>query len=145
MALNHYLNRLDPFREMARIQEEMNRLFNETANTGEGAFPPANVWADADEALVTVELPGVNPSDIHLSVQNDELLIEGERKEFQFKEDEEVHRQERRFGPFKRNVALPFRVDSSRIDAKYRNGVLNVQLPRPEAEKPRKIQIAASA
>jgi HSP20 family protein len=145
MSAHLYLNRMDPLMEMSRIQEEMNRLFNDTFGTGAAGFPPVNVWSDADEAWVTVELPGVNPADIRLSARDDELMMEGERKEFQVKEGEEVHRQERNFGAFKRSAPLPFKVDPSRIDAKYKNGILTVRLPRHEAEKPRKIQIAATA
>jgi len=145
MSREAYLNRLDPLREMSRIQDEMNRLFNDTFGAEYSAYPPVNVWSGADEALVTAELPGVDPVDIRLSIQNDELMMEGERKEFRIKEGEEVHRQERNFGAFKRSVPLPFKVDPSRIEAKYRNGILNVKLPRHEAEKPRKIQIAATA
>jgi HSP20 family protein len=145
MTAEWYLNRPDAFGEMARLRDEMNRLFNGAFAAGHSAFPPVNVWAEADEAVVTVELPGMDPAELHLSVQNNELLVEGARKEFQAREGEEVHRRERTFGPFRRSVPLPFKADPSGIEAKYRNGVLSVRLPRHEAEKPRKIQINATA
>jgi HSP20 family protein len=72
-------------------------------------------------------------------------VLEGNRKEFKPKDGDEVHRQERAFGTFKRGIPLPFRVQADKIEAGFKNGILSVKLPRHEAEKPRKIQIAASA
>jgi len=143
--LDDVFNRTGPFRELARIQDEMNRLFNSTMSTGTLAVPPVNLWATADEALLTAEVPGMDPAEIRLSVQDDLVLLEGDRKEFRPKEGDEVHRMERNFGPFKRSVRLPFRADAAKVEARFKNGVLSVRFPRHESEKPRKIEIAASA
>ena len=145
MMLDEFVDRSDPFRAMNLIQNEINRIFDSTLASGTGVHPPVNVWAGKEEAVVTAELPGMNPADIHLSVQDEGLLIEGERKEFKPKEGETVHRSERLFGPFRRIIALPFRVEAEKIRAVYTNGVLTVHLPKHEAEKPRKIQIEAAA
>jgi len=145
MILDEHTYRIDPFRSMEMIQNEMNRLFGITMGTMSQDHPPMNIWAGADEVVVTAELPGMDPAEVRLMVQNDELVIEGNRKEFKPKAEDEVHRQERIFGPFKRSVTLPFRVDAEKIRAKYSDGILTVTLPRPEAEKPRKIEIAATA
>ena len=140
-----HMNRMDPFRELSKIQDEMNRLFDSTFSAGGAEYPPVNIWSDADQAVVTAEIPGINPADIHLSIQNDELVVEGVRSEFRVKEGEEVHRQERTFGPFRRSVPLPYKTDAGKIEAKYKDGILKVRLPRHEAEKPRQIEIAAEA
>ncbi|MBN2201600.1 Hsp20/alpha crystallin family protein [bacterium] len=144
MMLEEFIDRSNPLRAMNLIQNEINRIFDSTLATGTGAHPPVNVWAAEDEAVVTAELPGMNAADIRLSVQDNSLMIEGERKEFKPKEGDTVHRAERRFGPFSRPVDLPFRVDAEKIRAVYANGVLTVHLPKHEAEKPRKIQITAA-
>ncbi len=144
MMLDEFIDQSNPLRAMNLIQNEINRIFDSTLATGTGVHPPVNVWAAEDEAVVTAELPGMNAADIRLSVQDNGLLIEGERKEFKPKENETVHRAERRFGPFSRSVDLPFRVDAEKIRAVYANGVLSVHLPKHEAEKPRKIQIVAA-
>ena len=145
MLLEDLIDRNDSVRAMNLIQNEINRLFDSTLAEAPGNHPLVNVWAGADEAVVTAELPGMAAADIHLSVQDDGLLIEGDRKDFKPKEGETVHRSERFFGPFSRVIALPFRVDAEKIRAAYANGVLTVRLPRHEAEKPRKIQIEAAA
>jgi len=145
MMYDHFIQRSDPFRAMGLIQDEMNRLFESTMGTAVRIHPPVNLWVADEEAVVTAELPGMESSDIHLSVQDDQLVIEGDRKEFIPKADEEIHRRERIFEPFKRSLALPFRVDAEKIHARYADGILTVRLPRHEAEKPRKIQIAGTA
>jgi HSP20 family protein len=145
MLLDAFTDRNEPFRAMNLIQDEINRLFDSTLTAAPGLHPPVNVRAGEDEAVVTAELPGLNAADIRLFMQDERLLIEGERKEFTPKEGETVHRSERFFGPFSRSIALPFRVDADRIRAAYVNGILTVRLPKHEAEKPRKIKIEAAA
>jgi HSP20 family protein len=141
MGLEGWLDRSDPFQEWSKIREDMNRLFEGAFQAPLAAYPPVNVWASEEEAVVTAELPGLAPADVRLSFENDELVLEGERKEYRPKEGDQVHRQERVFGPFKRAVALPFRIDPSKAEARVKNGLLTVRLPRHEAEKPRKINV----
>ena len=135
---------LDPFMEMRRLQNEMNRMFS-----GVGAaetFPPINLWIGEDSVVVTAELPGYAPENVDLTVQEDVLTISARRDaeaEMQG-QGAAVHRRERFHGRFARTVQLPFRVDPDRVDARFNNGILEVELHRPDEDRPRKIQIRAS-
>jgi HSP20 family protein len=102
-----------------------------------------NVWTDTDSAVVTAELPGVSLEDIEITVEDDTLTLRGDRQRETPEEEATYHRRERRFGSFLRTFSLPFRVDSERVDATLRNGVLSISLPRAEEDKPRKITIRA--
>jgi HSP20 family protein len=132
----------DPFTELRRLQREMNRLF-EGFGEAEGGGPPINVWSGRDQIVVTAEVPGVDPKDLQVNVQNDVFTLEGERKPEEVGENVVVHRAERPFGRFARSIRLPYEVDGHRAVAKYRNGVLTVTLPRSESSKPRQIAVTA--
>ena len=133
-----------PSREMDRLRREVDRLFSGTM-TGRRevapAYPAMNVWTGEEGAIVTAELPGVKVEDIDISVRNDSLTLRGNREREVLGEGESYHRRERRFGSFSRTFQLPFQVESDKVDAKFENGVLNISLPRSEAEKARKIQV----
>ncbi|MBD3226285.1 MAG: Hsp20 family protein [Caldithrix sp.] len=138
------LNRMffeEPWHEVERIQNEMNRLFNSRLSRGRLAYPAVNVWNDSEKVIVTTELPGYDPQKIDLSILNDELVIRGKREPEKSGDDIQIHRQERPIGDFERTVALPYRVDSEKVDAHYEKGVLTITLPRAESDKPRKISI----
>jgi HSP20 family protein len=136
---------LDAFREMERIQGQFNRLFEGyTAWRSATEFPPLNVWVSEDSAVITAELPGVASEDIDVSVVNNTLTIRGSRQPEQINEDETLHRRERSFGQFSRSIQLPFRVDSERVEAKFKRGILQLTLPRAEQDKPRKITVSAA-
>lgn len=136
---------LTPWQEMARLQREMNQLFSDffpnTGVTRAAGYPAMNVWSNADNAVVTAELPGINPDDIDISVTGNVLTLSGERKAEAPAEGARYHRQERSFGRFTRTFELPFQVDANNVEAHFRNGVLQVMLPRAEADKPKKINI----
>lgn len=136
------MNRLDPWREFSTLQREMNRLFDNFGSSERRAFPAVNVWSNADKAVVTAEIPGMEKNDLTLTVVGSDLLIEGGRKAEPLQEGETYHRQERGVGAFKRMVSLPFPVDDTQINANLKNGVLTITLPRAEEDKPRKIEIA---
>ncbi len=140
MYLSNFMNR-DPWNEMDRIQREMNRLFNTATVRDSGIYPAINLWADTETIVVTAEIPGYDSKDIQLSIMNNELTISGERSSEKPNEANQYHRQERTTGSFKRNISLPFSVESNKIEAKYKNGILSVTLPRAEADKPKKISI----
>lgn len=132
----------DPFRELRRIQEDMNRVLGSTGLAAPAEFPQANLYADDDGAVITCELPGVAHGDLEVTVHDDTVTIKGRR------EPEEgagitYHRRERRSGAFARTITLPFPVASDKVDARYENGVLTVRMARQEADKPRRIQIRA--
>lgn len=130
--------------EMTRLQREVNRLFEpfaRGARPGQGNFPAVNIWTGQDEALVTAEIPGVDPDKVEVTVKNDTVTIRGERESEELRQGESCLRQERGAGTFVRSFALPFRVDSDRIAARYEKGILQLTLPRREEDKPKKITV----
>lgn len=135
----------DPFAEMRRMQDEINRLFDSLESaTATAGFPPINLWVGDDSVVVTAEVPGVAREDIDLRVQEDTLTIQGQRKP-EFEEDKVTwYRRERAYGNFSRTVELPFRIDPDKVQARFTNGILEVEMHRPEADKPKRIQITAS-
>jgi HSP20 family protein len=138
---------LSPWREMARLQRDMNRLLSGTSRwpgwSTAPSYPAMNVWTDQDGVVVTAELPGVDPDDIDISVQNDTLTLRGNRAPDEVPEGGTYHRRERGSGSFTRSFQLPFQVESAKVAASYEKGVLNITLPRAEVDKPKKIAIKA--
>lgn len=132
----------DPFQDLYRLQREVNRLFSDYAEPAEH-FPALRLWNSDEEAVVTAELPGVDPKSVDLSVVGQLLTLQGERKEEAGVAAEAYHRRERFTGTFARTVRLPFEVESDKVQARYEHGVLRVTLPRKESTKPRRIAIAA--
>lgn len=130
---------LDPTAELVKFQRDMNRLLNGYCRPA-GVFPRVNAWADASRAEVRAEVPGIEPSALHLTVTGDVLVIEGER--VGLPEDIEAHRRERSPGAFRRAIRLPWEIEEGQVKAAQRNGVLTVTLPRREATKPRAIPVA---
>jgi HSP20 family protein len=132
---------------MARLRREMNRLFEGTWNGGvrtAPSYPAMNVWASEDGLVVTAEVPGVSIDDLEINVVNETLTLTGTREPEDVGQESRYHRQERGYGRFTRTVQLPFRVDSSKVDATLTHGVLRIELPRVEEEKPRKITVKAA-
>ena len=134
-----------PWSDMDRLQREMNRLFEPFAGgrRGAGSFPAVNIWTGDDEALLTAEIPGVDPDKIEVTVKNDTVTIRGNRELDDLKEGESYLRQERGAGTFARSFALPFHVDGDKVGAQYQKGILQLTLPRAEADKPKKITVNA--
>ena len=130
----------DPFAEMRRLQEEMNRLFP-TASFAP-SFPALNAYANEDGIVLTAELPGVEAGNLDISVLRDTLSLRG-RREAEAADPQSYHRRERRQGRFSRTITLPFRVDPERVEAELQHGVLCLTLHRPEEDKPRKIAVKA--
>lgn len=135
----------DPWREMHRIQREMNRLFNAASYPGAQVYPAVNIFSNEDNIIVTTELPGYDPKDINISVVQDQLTIKGSRPRKDLKENEQYHRQERHIGTFERTIGLPFKVDENDVNAEYKSGILKITMARAEADKPRKIAIEAKS
>lgn len=132
----------DPFVEMRRMQREMNRLFNDVgAATTPTEFPPINLWVGDGSVVVTAEISGVEQGDLDLTVHENTLTIAGKREPQYDGEKAAWHRRERAYGRFARTVQLPYRVDRDKVEARFVNGVLEVELHRPEADRPRKIAI----
>ena len=144
--------RLDPFREMAALQDRVNRIFadayrrdNDDLMTRGAWVPPIDVYDGGNhELVIKAELPDVNREDITLRVENNTLTISGQKKMDSEVKDEQYHRVERAYGNFSRSFTLPQTVDTSAIGAEYRNGVLIVRLPLREEAKPKQIQVKVS-
>lgn len=131
----------DPFLEMRRMQQEMNqRLAGLTPGTAQ-EFLPINLWIGEDSVAVTAELPGIAPDEVDLTVRENTLTLKGEREPRPEDEKSVWHRRERPYGSFSRTVQLPFRVDPEQVEARFANGLLEVELHRPEADRPKKIEI----
>lgn len=130
-----------PWRDFARMQQEMDRLFHVVNDSYGPGFPPVNVYSGTDQVVVSAELPGVAAEHVDISVLDDTLTIQGSRPADDAPEDAVAHRRERGTGDFSRRVRLPFRVEASAVDAKFENGVLEITLPRAEADRPKRIPV----
>ena len=135
--------RSDPFAVMRSLMRDFDRNSPRGAAQARG-FPAVNVWQGDEAIAVTAELPGVNPSDIDISVQENVLKISGERKAPDLPDDARWHRNERGFGKFSRAVRLPFNASDDNVEARMVNGVLRIVIGRPEEHKPKKIEIKAA-
>lgn len=131
----------DPFRDMRRLQDEINRLLQGAA-APRGGFPAINVYANPDGIVITAELPGVKQDDLEITVHRDTVTLGGERQN-PAEDDQVYHRRERGRGRFVRTFGLPFQVDTEKVKATLADGVLTLSLQRPEADKPKRIQVSA--
>lgn len=143
----------DPFRELAALQDRMNRVFEGTLSrtrneeelfTGTWA-PPVDIYETKDKITLKAELPGFEEKQINLRFEDGVLTIEGERKFEKESGDENYHRVERSYGKFVRSFAIPAGIEGDRIAATFNNGVLTVDLPKREETKPKQIRIEAAA
>ena len=132
---------MDSLREVQRLQREMNRVFSGLEHPLPQEFPLVNAWIGEGDVISTVELPGVDPGKVDVSVVGDTLTISGFREKEPQKEGESYHRQERSHGRFTRTLQIPFPVEVDKVDARYDKGILQITLPRAEADKPRKISV----
>jgi HSP20 family protein len=132
------------WQEMNRMQQEMNKWFNVNypqPKISTGAYPAMNIWADEESALITAEIPGVQKDNLEINVTGDTLTVSGERLLDDLPDGTRYHRQERKTGKFERSIQLPYTVDVNKVKATFKNGSLEVFLPRVEAEKPKKITV----
>jgi HSP20 family protein len=146
--------RWDPFRDLLSIQDEMNQVFRRAigqggqGESGEGRAlwaPALDISERKDAYLVTVEVPGVRPEDIEVTLEDGVLTVQGQRQFTQESSEQQYHRVERRYGAFRRTVSLPTRTKVDAIEASFDNGVLEVVVPKAEEARPRKIEIRAGA
>jgi HSP20 family protein len=146
------ITRFDPFRELAAIQDRVNRAFGDVGRkydddlTMRGSWTPSvDIYeTDAHTLVLKAELPDVTREDIDLKVENNTLTISGQKKMEKDVKESQYHRIERVYGSFSRTFTLPPTVDASKIAAEYRNGVLTITLPLREEAKPRQIQVAVN-
>ena len=130
----------DPFALMRSMSRDFDRAFGARAT----AFPEVNVWRNEEAVAITAELPGVEPSDIEITVKDNVLKLSGERREPDLGEDAVWHRRERGFGRFRRAIRLPFAADDDQVEARFADGVLRIAVARPEEDRPRRIEIKAA-
>lgn len=134
----------DPWRDFRRLQRDMNRLFGNSNGWTAREYPAVNLWQSEEAIALTAEIPGVEANDLDISVHGNVLTLRGSRNAESLKEGETYHRQERGNGSFVRSVQLPFEVDADKVQAKLDRGILQLTLPRVEAEKPKKIAVKAT-
>jgi HSP20 family protein len=134
--------RWDPFREIASLQSELGRLLNVVGESARGQawMPPADAWETDRELVFAFELAGIPEGDISIELEQGTLTVSGERRPPEVPA-ERLHRLERRYGPFSRSVSVPAAVADEQISAHYKDGVLEIRIAKPEAPKPRKIEI----
>lgn len=135
--------------EMDRLRRDFDRLFEGPLPTlyrqRSRSFPAINIWSNDNEGvIVTAELPGIDPEKIDISTTGDTLTLSGFCDPIDNPPRDRVHRQERVYRQFNREVQLPFTIDTDVVEATMKQGVLYVTLPRAEAEKPKQIAIKAS-
>jgi HSP20 family protein len=142
------VDRWEPFRNVNDIQGEVNRLFDSffgrpvTVAAGERMWAPlADMYETKDDLFVAFELPGIREKDVAVSITGDVLTVKGERRLERDLKDEGYHRLERVFGKFERSMPLPIPVQADKVKATYRDGVLEIRLPKVEEVKPKEIKI----
>jgi HSP20 family protein len=131
-----------PFRQMSALSDELDRLFEIPLNGESGGWlPPVDLHEDGDQLVLKAELPGMKKEDIDISLQGDVLTLSGERKEEEGYNKAETHRSERFLGRFQRTLTLPYAVNSAKVQASYKNGILTVTLPKAEEAKAKQIEV----
>jgi HSP20 family protein len=139
------LSRWDPVRDLMKISDRLNRLATrpgwEVELTAGAWAPPVDVFERNDNLVLRVELPGVQKDDIEIHVENGVLVLRGERKRDPDLDEENAYRLERTYGAFSRSFTLPTSVDSTKIQATYKDGLLELVLPKAEGAKPKKVEI----
>jgi HSP20 family protein len=139
--------RFDPFRDLSVLQDRVNRLFGDAYGAREEGVlsnwvPAVDIFENEKKELVLkAELPEVKKEDVSVTVENNTLTLSGERKFDSEVKKEHYHRIERAYGSFSRSFSLPATVDTGKIAADFKNGVLTVRLPFREEAKPRSISI----
>lgn len=140
----------NPWNEMMSLRNSLERMFDDRfpADRGEGREAAGGFWNPAvdvfetDEAyVINAELPGVSRENIEIDVKNRLLTVKGERGQENETRKDRCYRKERSFGRFERTFPLPGGVDTEKITAEFKNGVLKIRIPRPEGKKPRQITV----
>lgn len=145
------LTRWNPTADTSNLSQRMERFFDEMVGRGmrtseerslRGSWAPAINILEREEAMViTADLPGLKAEDVEVTVEEGTLTIRGERKLDELSEGETYHRVERLYGVFERSFTLPSSIDVERIDARFANGEMILNLPKREESKPRSVKI----
>ena len=146
------LTRWEPFRELSTMQDRMsrmNRLFRESYNpenpeealTTTSFAPPVDIYEDEHNITLKLEVPGIDEKDIDVRIENNTLVVHGERKIEKEEKEENFRRVERQYGSFTRSFTLPNSVDLGQVSADYEKGVLKIKLAKKAEAKPKQIKV----
>lgn len=143
------LVRWDPFRELEDMSERLNRVFSRPSLRNSGKenltvadwMPTVDISETEGEYLIKAELPEVRKEDVKVTVENGVLTLQGERRQEKEEKGKRFHRVERSYGSFVRSFTLPESVEESSVKAEYKDGVLNLHLPKSEKVKPKAIDV----
>jgi HSP20 family protein len=146
------LVRWEPFHGLNRFQSRINELFDETFSKSRLSptaaagtwYPPVDILESKDSYLIRAELPGMKKEDVHVEIQEDALMLNGERKFDEPANGVEYHRVERVAGKFSRSFYLPQKINQDEIKATFRDGVLEVHVPKADEAKPKQIAISVN-
>jgi len=142
--------RWDPFRDVAALQDRINRIFNESFGRSQdleddvGLYdwrPPVDIYETNDGVVLKVELPGIKKEDVSVEIKDNVLTLKGERLLDPEIKDENYYRKERSFGKFNRSFSLQEPIKPDLIKASFKGGVLTIEIPRPEKEKPKQVTV----
>lgn len=140
------LVRWEPFRELGALQSEMSRWMNGLlegpGRVTQNWVPALDVWETPTEVVYAFDLPGIPEDAITIEVKDENLTVSAERQKTEESSENGFYRFERRYGTFARAVGLPQGVDQENISARYDNGVLEIRVPKPEEQKPKKIALS---
>jgi HSP20 family protein len=151
------LTQWTPGRDFTQLQDRINRLFSDTYPRGSGGgdeglmnqgtwIPPVDIYQNENhEIVLKAELPDMQRDDIQVTVDGNTLTIKGEKKLKEDVKEDQIQRMERVYGTFTRSFTLPPNVDTSKLAAEYKDGVLTVRIPLREEAKPRQIEVRTAA
>ncbi len=143
----------EPLKDLLTLQDRMNRLFDDSARglrPGEEALsnalwsPAVDIYETDTEVILKAELPEINQKDIEIQVENNTLVLRGERKFEKEAKRENFHRIERAYGAFARSFTLPTSIDQEKIRADYKDGILKIAMPKREEIKPKQIKVSVT-
>lgn len=140
------VSRWDPFREVAALQNRVNRLYRDIDSENDPVaaasfVPPVDIYEDAQKVVLKLEVPGIEEKDLDIRVENHTLTVKGERKFEAEEKEQNFHRIERRYGSFFRAFTLPSTVDTENVAASYNAGVLKLELKKKPEAQPKQIKI----
>ena len=141
--------RWEPFRDLVTTQKEFDRLFREAFSPMSGETelstrswaPPVDIYETEDAIVLKAELPGVDPKDVEVRVEDNNLYLKGERKFEKEVKEQNYHRVERSYGSFARSFSLPNSISADKVKAEFKDGLLTLTMPKREEAKPKTIKI----
>jgi HSP20 family protein len=144
--------RWEPFSNLLTAQRDFDRLFKEAFNpfVSEGDLstrtwaPPVDIYENENDIVLKAELPGIDPKDVEVKVEDNTLYLKGERKFEKEVKNESYHRVERSYGSFARSFSLPNSISTDKVKAEFKDGLLTLTLPKREEAKPRTVKIDVS-